>query len=41
MRADPLSWNVVSGWHAQGEIPDKAELDNQTMMVTTITEAPK
>lgn len=26
MRADQLSWNVVSGWHAQGEIPDKAGL---------------
>jgi hypothetical protein len=26
MRADQLSWNVVSGWHAQGEIPDQAGL---------------
>ena len=26
MRADQLSWNVVSGWHAQGEIPNKAGL---------------
>lgn len=26
MRADQLSWNVVSGWTTQGEIPDKAGL---------------
>src|SRR5664279_5144590 len=26
MRADQLSWNVVSGWQAQGEIPDQANL---------------
>jgi hypothetical protein len=26
MRADQLTWNAVSGWHAQGEIPDKAGL---------------
>ena len=26
MRADQLSWNVVSGWKAQGEIPDQANL---------------
>ncbi len=26
MRADQLTWNGVSGWHAQGLIPDKANL---------------
>ncbi len=26
MHADQLSWNVVSGWNAQGAIPDKADL---------------
>ncbi len=26
MRTDPLTWNGVSGWHAQGQLPDKADL---------------
>lgn len=26
MRADQLTWNGVSGWHAQGVIPDQANL---------------